>query len=66
MVTQFDALYSKLFSIIIGATLNGKNVLPMGSKFFPFIVVPFKTEFSQRGNMLYRSKVGLSIQIPVY
>ena len=39
-----NALF-KLFSIIIGATLKGKNMLPMGSIFFPLIVVPFKTCF---------------------
>ena len=27
VVTQFDALYLKLFSILIGATLNGKDML---------------------------------------
>ena len=32
-------------------------MLPMGSIFFPFMIAPFTTEFSQHGNMLYSSKV---------
>ena len=32
----------KLLSILIGATFKGKNILPMGSIFFPLIVAPFK------------------------
>ena len=31
-----------LFSIPIGATLEGKNMLPMGSILFPFIVAPLR------------------------
>ena len=33
------------YSILLGATLTGKNMLPIGSIFFPLIVAPFKTCF---------------------
>ena len=37
-----DATLSKLFSSFLkkGSTLTGKNLLPMGSKFFPVRVDP--------------------------
>ena len=36
---------SKLFSILIGATLKGKIMLPMGTIFFPLTVAPFMMWF---------------------
>ena len=35
----------KLFFILIGATFKVKNMLPMGSIFFPLIVAHFKMWF---------------------
>ena len=56
-----------LCSILIGASLKGKNTLPMGSVFFPLIVAPFKTSFfNMETEQLYRSKVGLSVKIQMY
>ena len=54
------------YSILTWATLKGKNMLPMGSIFFPSKVAPFKTWFPWYWNILCCSKVGLSIQIPTY
>ena len=42
----------------IGATLKGRNMLPMWSIFFPLIVAPFKMGFSQHNtdtNILWMS-----------
>ena len=39
---------TRLFSILIGDTLKGKNMLPMGSIFFPLIVAPRSAVSSQR------------------
>ena len=44
-----------LFSILIGATLKGKNMLPPGSTFFSFGEALLTTEFSQRVNQFYCS-----------
>ena len=51
----------KLFSILVGATIKGKNMLPLGSIFFPLLVAPFKMWFTGPGNRCFLSKVGLSI-----
>ena len=48
-----DILRLKLFSIFIGATLKGKNTLPLENIFFPLVVTPFKIGLSRRGNILY-------------
>ena len=43
-VSQFNALW-KLVSILIGATIKWKNMLPIGSIFFPLIVARSKKWF---------------------
>ena len=43
----------RLFSIFIGATLKGKDMLPMGSIFFPLIVAPFQMLFCLFDLILY-------------
>ena len=48
-----------IFSILIGVTLKGKTMLPLGNMSFHLIVhvIPFKKVFSGRGNRLYGSIV---------
>ena len=35
--------FLKLFSILIGATLKGNNMISLGNRFFPLRVAPFYT-----------------------
>ena len=49
--------FIKLFSFLKGATLKGKNMLPIGSIFLTLIVALFKVWFSQHGNRHYHSKL---------
>ena len=56
----------KILSIIIGATLKGKNMLPMGSIFFPLIVAPFKTFFLYDETYSTVFNLIMTIRIPTY
>ena len=61
----------KEISILIGATFKGKNMLPMGSIFFPLIVAPVKTWFPLCWNILHHSKVDYTCTsilggVPIY
>ena len=51
-VSQFNALL-KSFSILIWATVTGKNMLPMGSIFFPLMLALLRMWLSHHGNILY-------------
>ena len=44
-----DSIKIFFFSSEKGSTLNGKNLLPHGSKFFPFRVDPFQNGARQPG-----------------